>query len=47
MVYENETVIENIRKKYAISKEEIETFKYLGLQILQTKGRVKIHQKII
>ena len=32
-------------KKYAISKEEKETFKYLGLQILQKKGCIKIHQK--
>ena len=37
-----ETVIEHTRKKYAISKDETETFKYLRLQIL---GGIIIHQK--
>ena len=38
-------VIDHIRKKFLISKEETETFKYLGLQITQNKDEIKIHQK--
>ena len=38
-------VTDPIRKKFLISKEETETFKYLGLQITQNKDEIKIHQK--
>lgn len=38
-------VIDHIRKKFLVSKEETETFKYLGLQITQNKDEIKIHQK--
>ena len=38
-------VIDHLRKKFLISKEETETFKYLGLQIMQNKDEIKIHQK--
>ena len=35
----------NIRKKFAIKKEETQAFKYLGLNIAQEKTEICIHQK--
>ena len=38
-------VIDHIQKRFLISKEETETFKYLGLKITQNKDEIQIHQK--
>ena len=38
-------VIDHLRKKFVISRDEREMFKYLGLQIQQSKDGIKIHQK--
>ena len=37
-------VIDHLRKKFVMSQEEIETSKYLGLQIQQSKNGIEIHQ---
>ena len=39
-----DAVINKIRKKFQISKEESETFKYLGLEIEQTEQCIMMHQ---
>ena len=40
-----ENVINHIREKFLVSREETETFKYLGLQISHTVNGIEIHQK--
>ena len=40
-----ENVIDIIRSKFAVSKEAIETFKYLGLMITQSRNGIQVHQK--
>ena len=37
-------IIDHIRKKFAISKEETQAFRYLGLNIAQKKTETCIHQ---
>ena len=38
-------IMDHIRKKFAISKKEIQTFRYLGLKIAQKKTEICMHQK--
>ena len=38
-------IIDHMRKKLAISKEEIQACRYLGLNIAQKKTEICIHQK--
>ena len=41
----NKLVFCHLRMTFLISKEEIETFKYLGLQTQLSKNGIEIHQK--